>query len=88
MLENTITFKQRSQSQMYTHSPLKTDELISKYKKTDTLSQVGSDPLKNLTMANDTTVTAESKEELKSLLMREDGGGEWKSQLKTPHSEN
>ena len=85
MLENTINFKQRSQSQMYTHSPLK---IISKYKKTDTLSQVWSDPLKNPTMTNDTTLMAESKEELKSLLMREDGGGEWKSQLKTPHSEN
>ena len=85
MLENTINFKQRSQSQMYIHSPLK---IISKYKKTDILSQVWSDPLKNPTMTNDTTLMTESKEELKSLLMREDGGGEWKSRLKTPHSEN
>ena len=76
MLEYTINFKQRSQSQMYTHSPLKTDELISKYKKTDSISQVWSDPLKNPTVTNDTTLMEESKEELKSLLMREDGGGE------------
>jgi len=42
--------------------------------------------INNLRYADDTTLMAESKEELKSLLMklRE---GEWKSWLKTQHSE-
>ena len=43
--------------------------------------------INNLRYADDTTLMAESKEELKSLLMKvkED---EWKSWLKTLHSEN
>ena len=40
--------------------------------------------INNLWYADDTTPMAESKEELKSLLMKE----EWKSWLKTWHSEN
>ena len=54
---------------MYTHSPLKIDEL-NEYKKTDIISQVWSDLLKNPTMTNDATLMAESEDELKSLLMR------------------
>ena len=38
----------------------------------------------NLRCANDNTLVAESEEELKSLLMKE----EWKSWLKTQHSTN
>ena len=48
----------------------------------------------NLRYAEDTTLMAESKEELKSLLMKvkepldESERGEWKSWLKAQHSEN
>ena len=42
--------------------------------------------LNNLSYADDTTLMAESEEELKSLLMSE--RGEWKSWLKVQHSEN
>ena len=42
--------------------------------------------INNLIYADDTTLLAESKAELKSLLMSE--RGEWKSWLKTQHSEN
>ena len=42
--------------------------------------------INNLRYANDTTLMAESEEELKSLLKRE--RGEWKSWLKTQYSEN
>ena len=42
--------------------------------------------INNLTYADDTSLMAESEEELKSLLMKMKG--EWKSQLKTQHSEN
>ena len=42
--------------------------------------------INNLRYADDTTLMAESEEELKSLLMKV--GGEWKSWLKTQHSEN
>ena len=43
--------------------------------------------INNLRCVDDTTLTAESKEELKSLLMKvkEDSGKSW---LKTQHSEN
>ena len=41
--------------------------------------------ISNLRYAYDTTLTAESEEELKSLLMKV---REWKSWLKTQHSEN
>ena len=43
--------------------------------------------INNLRCVDDTTLTAESKEELKSLLMKvkEDSGKSW---LKMPHSEN
>ena len=40
--------------------------------------------INNLRYADDTTLTAESEEELKNLLMK-DEGGEWKSQLKTTY---
>ena len=43
--------------------------------------------INNLRYADDTTLMAESKEELKSLLI-ESERGEWKSWLKTQHSEN
>ena len=43
--------------------------------------------INNLKYADDTTVMAESKEELKSLLMKSERG-EWKSWLKAQHSEN
>ena len=43
--------------------------------------------ISNLRYADDTTLMAESKEELKSLFT-ESEEGEWKSWLKTPHSEN
>ena len=42
--------------------------------------------INNLRYAYDTTLMAESKEELKSLLMKV--RGEWKSWFKTQHSEN
>ena len=42
--------------------------------------------INNLRYADDTTLMAESEEELQSLLMSE--RGEWKSWLKTQHSEN
>ena len=41
--------------------------------------------INNLRYADDTTLMAESKEELKSLLMKVK---EWKSWLKTQHSKN
>jgi len=44
--------------------------------------------INNLRYADDTTLRAESKEELKSLLMKESERGEWKSWLKPQHSEN
>ena len=43
--------------------------------------------INNLTYTDDTTLIAESKEELKSLLMKSERG-EWKSWLKAQHSEN
>ena len=43
--------------------------------------------IKNLKYADDTTLMAESKEELKSLLMKVKRG-EWKHWLKAQHSEN
>ena len=43
--------------------------------------------INNLRHVYDTTLMAENKEELKSLLMKE-GEKEWKSWLKTQHSEN
>ena len=43
--------------------------------------------INNLRYADDTTLMAESEEELKSLLM-ESERGEWKSCLKAQHSEN
>ena len=42
--------------------------------------------INNLRYADDTTLIAESKEELKSLLMKV--RGEWKSWLKTQRSDN
>ena len=42
--------------------------------------------INNLRYADDTTLMAESKEELKSLDKSE--GGEWKTWLKAQHSEN
>ena len=44
--------------------------------------------INNLRYADDTTLMAESEEELKSLLMNESERGEWKSWLKAQHSEN
>ena len=41
--------------------------------------------INNFRYADDTTLMAESEEELKSLLMKEE---EWKSWLKAQHSEN
>ena len=43
--------------------------------------------INNLRYADDTTLMAESEEELKSLLI-ESERGEWKSWLKAQHSEN
>ena len=43
--------------------------------------------INNLRYADDTTLTVESEEELKSLLI-ESERGEWKSWLKAQHSEN
>ena len=42
--------------------------------------------INNLRYADDTTLMAESEEELKSLLMKVKG--QWKSWLQTQHSEN
>ena len=42
--------------------------------------------INNFRYADDTTIMAESEEELKSLLMKVEQ--EWKSWLKTQHSEN
>ena len=42
--------------------------------------------INNLRYADDTTLMAETKEELKSLLMKVKG--EWKSWVKAQHSEN
>ena len=47
--------------------------------------QIAGRNLNNLRYADDTTLMAESEEELKSLLMKEE---EWKSWLKAQHSEN
>ena len=45
--------------------------------------------INNLRYADDTTLMAESEEELKSLLMKvKEESGEWKSWLKAQHSEN
>ena len=44
--------------------------------------------INNLSYADDTTFRAESKEELKSLLMKVKEVSEWKSWLKAQHSEN
>ena len=44
--------------------------------------------INKLGYADDTTLMAESEEELKSLLLDESERGEWKSWLKTQHSEN
>jgi len=44
--------------------------------------------INNLRYADDTTLMAESKEELKSLLMKVKEESFWKSWLKTQHSEN
>ena len=41
--------------------------------------------ISNLSYADDTTLMAESEEELKSLLMEEESGKSW---LKTQHSES
>ena len=43
--------------------------------------------INNLRYADDTTLMAESEEELKSLLMKSERG-EWKSWLKAQHSEH
>ena len=43
--------------------------------------------INNLRYTDDTTLMAESEEELKSLLMKSERG-EWKSWLKAQHSEN
>ena len=42
----------------------------------------------NLRYADDTTLMAESEEELQSLLIDESERGKWKIWLKAPHSEN
>ena len=44
--------------------------------------------INNLRYADDMTLMAESKEELKSLLMKMKEQSFWKSWLKTQHSEN
>ena len=44
--------------------------------------------IKNLRYEDDTTLMAESEEELKSLLMKMKELWEWKSGLKAQHSEN
>ena len=50
-------------------------------------SKIAGENINNFRYANDTTLTAESEEELKSLLMKvkEESGKTW---LKTQHSEN
>ena len=49
--------------------------------------KIASRNINNLRYADDTTLMAESEEELKNLLI-EDERGEWKSWLKAQHSEN
>ena len=49
--------------------------------------KIGERNINNLTYADDTTLMAESKEELKSLLMRLKENSK-KSKLKTQHSKN
>ena len=44
--------------------------------------------INNLRYAYDTTLKAERKEELKSLLIKVKEGGEWKSWIMAQHSEN
>ena len=44
--------------------------------------------INNLRYADDTTLMAESKEELNKELLDESERGKWKSWLKTQHSEN
>ena len=44
--------------------------------------------INNLRYADDTTLMAESEEELQSLLIDESERGKWKSWLKAQHSEN
>ena len=44
--------------------------------------------ISNLRYAYDTTLKAERKEELKSLLIKVKEGGEWKSWIMAQHSEN
>ena len=44
--------------------------------------------INNLRYANDTTLMAESEEELKSLLIKVKEESEWKSWLKAQHSKN
>ena len=44
--------------------------------------------INNLRYADDTTLMAESEEELKSLLMKVKEKGQWKTWLKTQYSEN
>ena len=44
--------------------------------------------INNLRYADDTTLMAESEEQLKSLLMKVKERGEWKSWLKAQHSKN
>ena len=44
--------------------------------------------INNLRYADNTTLMAESEEELQSLLIDESERGEWKSWLKAHHSEN
>ena len=48
--------------------------------------KIGGRNIKNLRYADDSTLMAESEEELKSL--DESERGKWKSWLKTQHSEN
>ena len=51
--------------------------------------QIAGSNIDNLRYADTTTLRAESKEELKSLLMSDESErGEWKSWLKTQHPEN
>ena len=44
--------------------------------------------INKLKYADDTTLMADSEEEIKSLLIDEGEGGVWKGWLKTQHSEN
>ena len=50
--------------------------------------KVGGRNSNNFRYSDDTTLLAESEEELKSLLMKLKEKSEWKSWLKTQHSEN